>query len=60
MKLFLYKVDKIRMNKKLMLDINFEYGNEIQTINPVLLIDKNDVVLVGCGYPNFSTLLEMK
>lgn len=46
------------MNKILMLDINFEYGNEIQTINPVLLIDKNDVVLVDCGYPNFLTLLE--
>lgn len=41
-----------------MLDINFEYGNETQTINPVLLIDKNDVVLVDCGYPNFLTLLE--
>jgi len=46
------------MNKILMLDINFEYGNETQTINPVLLIDKNDVVLVDCGYPNFLTLLE--
>ena len=34
------------MNKIVMLDINFDYGNEIQTINPVLLISKNDVVLV--------------
>lgn len=41
-----------------MLDINFEYGDEMQTINPVLLIDKNDVVLVDCGYPNFLSLLE--
>lgn len=38
------------MNKIVMLDINFDYGNEIQTINPVLLISKNDVVLVDCGY----------
>lgn len=46
------------MNKIVMLDINFEYGDEMQTINPVLLIDKNDVVLVDCGYPNFLSLLE--
>lgn len=46
------------MNKIVMLDINFEYGNEMQTINPVLVIDKNDVVLVDCGYPNFLSLLE--
>lgn len=58
MKLFVQKGDEISMNKILILDINFEYGNETQTINPVLLIDKNDVVLVDCGYPNFLTLLE--
>ena len=46
------------MNKIVMLDINFEYGDEIQTINPVLLISKNDVVLVDCGYPNFLSFLE--
>lgn len=39
-----------------MLDINFDYGNEIQTINPVLLISKNDVVLVDCGYLIFIFL----
>ncbi|WP_352418757.1 MBL fold metallo-hydrolase [Proteiniborus sp.] len=27
-------------------------------MNPVLLVSKNDVVLVGCGYPNFLSLLE--
>jgi len=41
------------MNKIVMLDINFKYENEIRTINPILLIDNNDVVLVDCGYPNF-------
>lgn len=46
------------MNKIIMLDINFDYGNEIQTINPVLLVSKNDVVLVDCGYPNFLSFLE--
>jgi glyoxylase-like metal-dependent hydrolase (beta-lactamase superfamily II) len=46
------------LNKIVMLDINFEYENEVKTINPVLLIDKNDVVLVDCGYPNFLSLLE--
>jgi glyoxylase-like metal-dependent hydrolase (beta-lactamase superfamily II) len=46
------------MNKIVMLDINFEYGNEMQTINPVLLISNNDVVLVDCGYPNFLSLIE--
>ena len=46
------------MNKIVMLDINFEYGNEMRTINPVLVIDKNDVVLVDCGYPNFLSLIE--
>ena len=46
------------MNKIVMLDINFEYGDETKTINPIILIDKNDVVLVDCGYPNLLTLLE--
>ncbi|HYE10854.1 MAG TPA: MBL fold metallo-hydrolase [Patescibacteria group bacterium] len=46
------------MNKILMLDINFEYKNEMRTINPVLLIGNNEVVLVDCGYPNFLALLE--
>ncbi len=30
----------------------------MKTINPILLIDKNDVVLVDCGYPNLLALLE--
>ena len=46
------------MNKIVMLDISFEYGDETKTINPTLLIDKNDVVLVDFGYPNLLTLLE--
>ena len=46
------------MNKIVMLDISFEYGDETKTINPIILIDKNDVVLVDFGYPNLLTLLE--
>ena len=46
------------MNEIIMLNISFEYGDETKTINPILLIDKNDVVLVDCGYPNLLTLLE--
>lgn len=41
-----------------MLDINFEYKNKMHTINPVLLVDNEDIVLVDCGYPNFLHLLE--
>ena len=41
-----------------MLDINFDYGNEIQTINPVLLISKNDVVLVDCGYLSIASRID--
>jgi len=41
-----------------MLDINFQYQNEAQTIHPVLLLSTDDVVLVDCGYPGFLPLLE--
>ena len=46
------------MNKIVILDISFEYGDETKTINPIILISKKDVVLVDCGYPNFLSLLE--
>jgi glyoxylase-like metal-dependent hydrolase (beta-lactamase superfamily II) len=41
-----------------LLDINFEYNNEIRNINPVVLMDDIEVVLVDCGYPGFLPLLE--
>lgn len=43
-----------------MLDIKFEYKNEMQAIYPILLIDNNEIILVDCGYPNFLTLLEVE
>ncbi len=46
------------MNQIIMLDINFQYQNEAQTIHPVLLLSTDDVVLVDCGYPGFLPLLE--
>lgn len=46
------------MNQIIMLDINFQYQNEIRTFQPVLLLSANDVVLVDCGYPGFLPLLE--
>ncbi|MBE7718884.1 MBL fold metallo-hydrolase [Lacrimispora indolis] len=46
------------MNQIIMLDINFQYGNENRTIHPVLLLSSSEVVLVDCGYPGFLPLLE--
>lgn len=46
------------MNKVVMLDIKFEYNNEINIIHPVLLISNDEIVLVDCGYPEFLPLLE--
>ncbi|WP_099466589.1 MBL fold metallo-hydrolase [Konateibacter massiliensis] len=46
------------MKEIVMLDIKFEYKNEIKNINPILLIDNNDIILVDCGYSDFLSLLE--
>ncbi|MBU7318280.1 MBL fold metallo-hydrolase [Paenibacillus oleatilyticus] len=46
------------MNHCHLLDIEFEYGGQKQTITPVLLQDEKDVILVDCGYPHFVPLLE--
>lgn len=41
-----------------LLDIEFEYNGQKQTITPVLLQDERDLILVDCGYPDFVPLLE--
>ncbi len=46
------------MNNVVLLDISFVYNNEIRKINPVILLDDIEVVLVDCGYPGFLPLLE--
>lgn len=57
-KIFVKSKDVNILNKVVMLDINFEYNNEIRKINPVVLMDDVEVVLVDCGYPGFLPLLE--
>ncbi|MDO3681333.1 MBL fold metallo-hydrolase [Paenibacillus ehimensis] len=46
------------MNHCHLLDIEFAYGGQKQTITPVLLQDEDEVILVDCGYPDFVPLLE--
>ncbi|MEG0249272.1 MAG: MBL fold metallo-hydrolase [Peptostreptococcus sp.] len=46
------------MNKIVMLDIAFQYGDEFKILNPVVLISEKDTVLVDCGYMGFLPLLE--
>lgn len=41
-----------------LLEIEFEYNGQQQAITPVLLQDGNDTILVDCGYPDFTPLLE--
>ncbi|MGG3835917.1 MBL fold metallo-hydrolase [Paenibacillus thiaminolyticus] len=46
------------MNHIHLLEIEFEYNGQQQAITPVLLQDGNDTILVDCGYPDFTPLLE--
>ncbi|MEJ8546259.1 MBL fold metallo-hydrolase [Brevibacillus borstelensis] len=46
------------MNHCHLLDIEFAYNGQIQSITPVLLQDERETVLVDCGYPDFTPLLE--
>lgn len=46
------------MNNYYLLEIEFEYNGQKQVINPVLLQDERDTILIDCGYPNFMPLLE--
>ncbi|MDF2473279.1 MAG: beta-lactamase protein [Anaerocolumna sp.] len=46
------------MNKIYILNINFKYNETDQVIHPVILKDKNYMVLVDCGYPGFLPLIE--
>lgn len=41
------------MNQVLVLEVQFDFGNGLNSIYPVILKDKNDMVLIDCGYPNF-------
>lgn len=46
------------MDSLIILSINFNFRYGEDTIYPVLLQAKNEMVLVDCGYPNFLPLLE--
>lgn len=41
-----------------LLDIEFTYNGQKQVITPVLLQDEGETILVDCGYPDFTPLLE--
>ncbi|MBU5483958.1 MBL fold metallo-hydrolase [Clostridium sp. MSJ-11] len=46
------------MSKINILEIDFNFNGESSTIYPVILEDKNEMILVDCGYPNFLNLIE--
>lgn len=46
------------MNKYHLLNIEFEHNGDKQVITPVILQDKQETILVDCGYPGFLPLLE--
>lgn len=48
----------MEMERIHLLDIEFEYNGQQQTITPVLLQDEQHTILVDCGYPDFMPLLE--
>ncbi|GGH21586.1 MBL fold metallo-hydrolase [Paenibacillus segetis] len=41
-----------------LLDIEFEHNGQQQIITPTLLQDEYDKILIDCGYPNFTGLIE--
>lgn len=46
------------MSKINILELNFNLGEEINTIYPVILEDEDEMILIDCGYPNFLCLIE--
>ncbi len=46
------------MSKLTVLDIMFESIGDIETINPVIVEDDKEMILIDCGYPNFLSLIE--
>lgn len=46
------------MNRIIVLDIRFKFGDVEDTIHPVILIDDKNMVLVDCGYTGFLPAIE--
>ncbi|GAA0103319.1 hypothetical protein UT300012_40360 [Paraclostridium bifermentans] len=44
------------MSKLTVLEVNFGYTGGVEIINPVILSDEKDMILIDCGYPNFLSL----
>ncbi|MEK3732029.1 MBL fold metallo-hydrolase [Paenibacillus sp. FSL M8-0334] len=41
-----------------LLDIQFKFNGQEQTLWPIIIHDESDVILVDCGYPDFLHFLE--
>ncbi|MBC2398683.1 MBL fold metallo-hydrolase [Clostridium tetanomorphum] len=46
------------MNKINILEVNFNFDGQVNTIYPVILEDENEIILIDCGYPDFLHLIE--
>ena len=46
------------MSRINILEVNFNFGGENNTIYPVIIEDENEMILIDCGYPNFLKLIE--
>ena len=45
------------MNKLDTLEIRFTHNNVENIIYPVVVSDKNEMILIDCGYPHFLPLM---
>ncbi len=46
------------MNRIIVLDIKFKFGDVEDTIHPTVLIDEQNMVLIDCGYTGFLPAIE--
>ena len=53
-----YRRGQIIMEKIIVLDIEFQFGDIKDTIHPALLVDDTSAVLVDCGYTGFLPRIE--
>lgn len=46
------------MEKIIILDIKYKFGDKEEIIHPVILKDDNEMILVDCGYSGFMPIIE--
>lgn len=46
------------MENIIVLNVNYKFGDMEGTIHPVVLRDKNEMILVDCGYTGFMSIIE--